>query len=261
MPQDHIDARIQTYYGTQFSEDARLTTRSAQGPLEFTRTQELIRAHVPGGRVLDVGGGTGVHSRALRDHGFDVALVEPVPTHVEAARASGIDAVLGDARRLPFNDDTFDAALLLGPLYHLESRDDRLAALREAARVVRSGGFVFAAAIPRFVAFAAAWLGRPTGPVPPELLALLEHGTPSPGLRFPAGHFHTAEELADEATAAGLEVLEVHGIEGPGGLFLEQRDVGETELVEAGLTLARAAGDAAGIRDMSGHLLVVARVR
>lgn len=261
MPsQDDIDARILDYYETQFSEDARLTTRSAQGPLEFARVQELVSGHVAGGRVLDVGGGTGVHSRALQERGFDVALVDPVPSHVAVAQDAGIEASVGDARSLPFADGSFEAALLLGPLYHLASRDDRVVALREAARVTRPGGYVFAAAIPRFVAFAAAWLGDPGGPVTQAMVELLEHGTPAPGLRFPAGHFHTADELADEAAAAGLREPEVHGLEGPGGLFLEQCRPDETGLTEAALVLARAGSNMPGIRETSGHLMLVARV-
>src|SRR5204862_5703302 len=78
-------------------------------------------------------------------------LVDPCPLHVAEARAtlrSGT-ARVGDARGLDEPDASFDAVLLLGPLYHLPERDDRLAALREARRVVRPGGQVFAAAISR----------------------------------------------------------------------------------------------------------------
>jgi len=57
---------------------------------------------------------------------------------------------VGDARRLAWDDDSVEAVLLLGPLYHLTSRDDRLQALREAYRIVRPGGVLAAAAISRF---------------------------------------------------------------------------------------------------------------
>ena len=59
-------------------------------------------------------------------------------------------AQVGDARRLPYGDASADAALLLGPLYHLTDRGDRLTALSEARRVLRTGGLVAAAAISRF---------------------------------------------------------------------------------------------------------------
>ncbi|MFD5214814.1 methyltransferase domain-containing protein [Microbacterium sp. NPDC058345] len=62
-----------------------------------------------------------------------------------AGAGAGVRASVADARELPFADAAFDAALLLGPLYHLASSTDRRAALREAHRVVRTGGHVLAA--------------------------------------------------------------------------------------------------------------------
>ncbi|MDT0157149.1 class I SAM-dependent methyltransferase [Microbacterium sp. ARD32] len=260
--QDDIDARIQTYYGEAFDEHARLTTRSAQGPLEFRRTHEIIREHVPSGRVLDIGGGAGIHARALTDAGYAVEMIDPVPRHVDQARAAGVAASVADARELPFVDDAFDAAIMLGPLYHLASRDDRLRALREASRVVRPGGAVLAAGLSRYVAFGATSLGRPVpSPIPGEWAALIADGRPGPGLRFPAGHFHTAEELQAELEEADLEVVDVLGVEGPAGLFLEQAgDVGE-QVAGAALIVARAASALPAIRDQSAHLIAIARVR
>lgn len=85
-------------------------------------------------------------------------LVDPVPLHVERASAASASrpgaalagAQVGDARRLPFDDGVADAVLMLGPLYHLTTREDRVLALREARRGVRPGGVVAAAAISRF---------------------------------------------------------------------------------------------------------------
>lgn len=259
--QQQIDARIQAYYGEVFDEHVRLTTRSAQGPLEFRRTQEIIRAHVPVGRVLDVGGGAGNHARALMDAGYEVELIEPVPRHVKQAGEAGVPAAVGDARDLPFEDDSFDAVIMLGPLYHLASRDDRSQALAEARRVLRIGGVLIAAGLSRYIAFGKASLGSPVpSPIPGDWLTLIADGAPGSGMRFPAGHFHTAEELEAEVTAAGLTVREVLGVEGPGGLFLETGpDAGE-QVREAALVLARAASAVPGIRDFSAHLVAVAHV-
>jgi len=124
--------------------------------LELVRTREILRRHlpVPPRRVLDVGGGTGIHAAWLLDDGYQVHLVDLTPRHVDEALARlggrGLTAGLGDARRLPRADDSFDAVLVLGPLYHLHETNDRVAALREARRVVRVGGLVAVAAINRF---------------------------------------------------------------------------------------------------------------
>jgi SAM-dependent methyltransferase len=261
--QDAIDARIQAYYDRQFAESERLTTRSAQGRLEHQRTQELIRELVPpGSRILDVGGATGAHAAPLAADGYVVHLLDPVASQVEAARTDGtFTAEVGDARRLPSGDDEFDAALLLGPLYHLESRGERLQALGEARRVVRPGGHVFAAAIPRLTRHAAVTLTREIPhPYPPEWTALLEHGTPEPGSRFPGGHFHTGEELEAELVDAGLVDVRVVGVEGPAGLGMETLDEATPEVHAAALTIARAVADVPGIRDLSNHLLGIGKV-
>ncbi|WUX81429.1 class I SAM-dependent methyltransferase [Streptomyces sp. NBC_01426] len=127
---------------------------SATGRLEFERTQELLRRYLPPApaRVLDVGGGPGTHAGWLTEEGNEVLLLDPVPKHVEQARerAPRCVAQLGDARDLDVEAGTFDAVLLLGPLYHLAERGDRLAALREASRVVVPGGVVAAAGISRY---------------------------------------------------------------------------------------------------------------
>ncbi|MGB6455952.1 MAG: class I SAM-dependent methyltransferase, partial [Streptosporangiaceae bacterium] len=63
-----------------------------------------------------------------------------------------IDSAVGDARSLDLADASVDAVLLLGPLYHLARRADRVQALREARRVVRPGGPVYGAAVSRWAA-------------------------------------------------------------------------------------------------------------
>ncbi len=85
-------------------------------------------------------------------------LVDAHPLHVELAQQASQaqpDAPLaeianGDARSLRRRDTSVDVVLLLGPLYHLTERSDRLKALPEAHRILRPGGTLFAAGISRF---------------------------------------------------------------------------------------------------------------
>lgn len=269
LDQDAVDARVQEYYSgrTGWDEHARLTTLSAQGPLEHARTQELVRARLaPGARVLDVGGATGVHAAPLAADGYDVLLVDPVESQVaRASRHGTFEARVGDARDLAapgleLADDTFDAVLLLGPLYHLASRAERLRALREAVRVTRPGGTVFAAGITRL----AALVGGGYEMFPPAAFRpVLEDGAAPEGIPFPVAHFHDAAELAAEATEAGLSGVVVHGVEGPAGGALERVPLGAPEapaLVDAALTLARALSTTPGVPDMSQHVLALGTV-
>jgi 2-polyprenyl-3-methyl-5-hydroxy-6-metoxy-1,4-benzoquinol methylase len=83
---------LRRFYEHEYDEDVRLT-HSPHGRLEFARTVELLERVLPAppGRVLDVGGGTGVHARWLAAAGFDVLLVDLMPEHVsQAARIDGV---------------------------------------------------------------------------------------------------------------------------------------------------------------------------
>ncbi|MCJ7724763.1 MAG: class I SAM-dependent methyltransferase, partial [Acidimicrobiia bacterium] len=149
---------ILDHYQRVQDEAARLL-EGPDGTMEAIRTLALLDRFLPPppARILDVGGGPGFYARRLTSRGYEVHLIDPVPRHVETASQpegglpAPASACLGDARSLGHPDDSFDAALLLGPLYHLTDRTDRVAALREARRVVAAGGVVVAAAITRFV--------------------------------------------------------------------------------------------------------------
>lgn len=267
--QDLVDVRVQEYYSgrTGWDEHARLTTSTAQGPLEHVRTQELVRQRLaPGARVLDVGGATGVHAVPLAADGYDVLLVDPVADQVARAAEHGtFEARVGDARDLAapgldLKDGEFDAVLLLGPLYHLATRADRLRALREAVRVTRPGGTVVAAGITRL----AALVGGGYEFFPPATWqGVLERGEAPADIPFPAAHFHDAAELAAEAAEAGLADVVVHGVEGPAGGALERVPLDAPEapgLIAAAGTLARALSTTPGVPDMSQHILAIGTV-
>ena len=116
----------------------------AEGPARvYDRLAEAIVAHCPGelaGRhVLDVGAGTGAASRALLRRSARPTAVDAAPDMVEAVRAAGIDAVVGDMLALPFTDARFDGAVAAFAISHV---DEPQRALAEMRRVVRRGGFV-----------------------------------------------------------------------------------------------------------------------
>jgi SAM-dependent methyltransferase len=149
-----MDPEVRAFYVDGFREDERLRLR-AHGVLERVRTQELLARFLPPApaAVLDIGGATGVHAQWLAARGYAVHLIDPVEEHVAvAAELAGVTSAVGDARDLPQADDSQDAVLLLGPLYHLPERTARLRALREARRVARPGAPVIAAGISRYAA-------------------------------------------------------------------------------------------------------------
>jgi len=132
---------------SEHPEHARLA--EGWGMLEFARTKEIVRRHLPaaGRTVLDAGGATRVYAEWLGELGYDAHLIDITPSLVASARSVRrrlASAEVGDARHLSRQDASADAVLLFGPLYHLVGGADRARALREARRVLRRRGLRFA---------------------------------------------------------------------------------------------------------------------
>jgi len=231
MSSDDSLPEIVRYYGDA-DEAERL--RTGWFRLEHARTQELILRYLPPppATIIDAGGGAGIYACWLATRGYQVHLIDPVPKHVEQSRAASAQqaehplasAQVGDARHLLHGENSVDAVLLLGPLYHLLEREDRLACLCEARRVIRPGGLVWGAGISRFASLLDSLMrGFFDDPVfEPILDRDLEDGqhrnpTDNP-LYFTDAFFHRPGELYRDFVAAGLDVLELVAIEGPGWL-------------------------------------------
>jgi len=132
-------------------------------PMEHATVRHFLERHLPKplARVIDVGSGPGRYAIALAQQGYDVMLVDLSPQNVawaaeriaEAGVSDRARSVLGDARSLAaFSSGQSDAALLLGPLYHLPAERDRKQAIRELRRVLRDGGVAFTMMLTRAAA-------------------------------------------------------------------------------------------------------------
>ena len=144
-----MEINLDQFY-ENYDEEGRLLSRA--GNVEFSTTMHFIEKYLrPGMRILEVGAATGRYSHALARMGYRVDAVEPVRHNIDIFNRltqPGEDVTIrqGDARDLSFfEDDTFDLTLVLGPMYHLFEEADRRQALREAVRVTKKGGIIFAA--------------------------------------------------------------------------------------------------------------------
>jgi SAM-dependent methyltransferase len=267
-----IPREAQAYY-ERGVEAGRLS--SSHGLIELARTQEIILRHLPPPpcAVLDVGGGPGVYACWLAARGYRVALIDAVPLHVEQARAASArqpDAPVaalhvGDARKLESADGSARAVLLLGPLYHLTERPDRLAALREARRVLEPGGLLITAAVGRYASLlsgvAEGMLGDPdfAAIVARDLLDG-QHRNPTDKDYFTTTFFHHPDELRREVTEAGFDLVELLGVEGPAWLLPDlERRWADPEERERLLQAARAVEREPTLLGLHPHLLAVAR--
>jgi 2-polyprenyl-3-methyl-5-hydroxy-6-metoxy-1,4-benzoquinol methylase len=223
LPREILD-----HYG-RFEESERL----ARGPgeLERVRTQDILARHLPlaPATILDVGGAAGVHALPLARAGYAVHLIDPVARYVEQAREASraqpdrplASCTAGDARDLAFASASVDAVLCLGPLYHLVERSDRIAALREAHRVLRPDGTLFAATISRFGSLIDG-LSRDLV-ADPAFVEIVrrdlydgQHRNPTGNTSyFTTAFFHHPDELRAELIEAGFHVEKIIGVEGP----------------------------------------------
>jgi SAM-dependent methyltransferase len=265
MAGTQLTPEVRDYY---LAGGERVRLAAGTGRLEFLRTWDVLIRTLPAppADVLDVGGAVGTYARPLTEAGYRVLLVDPVPEHVAQAAALGVPATVGDARALPAGDAHADAVLLLGPLYHLTDRADRVLAWREAARAVRPGGVVVAATISRYASFFDGFVRERI--TDPRFRAIVEgaladgvHRNPDnePGW-FTTAYFAHPDEPAAEAREAGLTPRRVVAVETAlwlAGAPLE-RILADAAMTRALLELAREIEDEPTLLGSSSHLLTVA---
>jgi SAM-dependent methyltransferase len=248
---------------------------SSLGQLEGIRIRELITRHLPTAPavVYDVGGGPGSYACWLARRGYEVHLVDMVPLHVEQAAAASqaqpdhpiAELRVGDARHLDRADDSVDVVLMLGPLYHLTERNERIAALQESHRILRKGGIIFAVAISRY---ASTLHGMIDGNMDPEFIKIAsrdlregQHRNPNEHPRyFTTAFLHRPEEFKSEIETAGFDLEGLFGIQGPAWLLQnleEQWD--DPNYRERLLNIARSLESEPSVIGVSAHIMAIAR--
>ncbi|HEV8716948.1 MAG TPA: class I SAM-dependent methyltransferase [Candidatus Binatia bacterium] len=232
---------IQFVQGTAFTDPLAVAQRLERETKEFWRCIALLPSVI------------GRYAYWLAGQGYTVHLIDGMPLHIaqaQRAAANGLHPPLaslavGDARRVEVADASGDAVLLMGPLYHLTERDDRLATLGEARRILRQGGVVFAVGISRFTS---ALNGLVKGYWDdPVFVRIVQQDLMDGQHRNPTNHpayftttfFHRPQELQEEIEEAGLRheaTLPVEGVAWLLGNFEEQwSDPGRRERLLTGI--------------------------
>ena len=153
--------RVSEVVAAQYdSSPEREWERAERHRTEFAVSLRAMEEYLPPppARLLDCGGGPGRYAIELIRKGYQVTHFDLSAENLRLARQRAaeagvtlVDFIQGDATDLSkFDGGSFDAVLLLGPLYHLLEREQRARALSEAARVLKPGGTLLAAFISRY---------------------------------------------------------------------------------------------------------------
>lgn len=218
--QNEIEQIQKTY--ELFHEDTRLN-RSKAARVEFLTTTRYIERYLkPGTRILDVGAGAGEYSLYFARKGYQVCALELAQSNIDAFRKKltpedQIDLVQGNAVDLSYYEDaSFDAVLVFGPLYHLHNAEDQQKCIAEAKRVCKPDGKLFFAFISNDMVILTEFSYRPdyfvAGDYDRETFKLED---------FPFV-FHTVDGCRDMLRTGGVKILHEVASDGISELMGEQ---------------------------------------
>jgi len=215
--------KVKIFYES-LNEDSRLETQTK----EFARSKSIISRYLYDNNmeIADVCGGTGPYSFWLAEKGHNVHLLDLTQKHIDIARqkskTKGValsSYACADARDLPYENESMDLVLLMGALYHLQTKESRIKCLTEAFRVLKCGGYVICTVLNRYNIFVATlkW----------NLFHVFDLDTIEKALKLgmaenftlPQAYSHTPNEIMTELSYAGFENTKVVAVEGIANIF------------------------------------------
>lgn len=262
--------RVRQFYDRNVdSEWNRLT--HGLSVVEFATTMRLIDKYFPRkGRILDIGGGPGRYAIELARKGYEVSLFDLSKKLLERARIEfnragcfAKDIVEGSAEDLGvFNSLAFDGALMLGPLIHLTTHEQRIKALAELKRILVNGGIAL-------VQYLNSWGLIRTGltdfpswyDIPEKIRAMLQDQVLEDTLSGFTDCYWTTPSIAlDEIREAGFDVISYAGAEGfLGGMagIVEEIKRSSRKRYENIVTTAALMAELPQFRDSTDHLVYI----
>ena len=149
---ENVNKLLDNFYNT-YKEENRFN-KSNHNHLEFITTTNYIEKYLKkGDKILEVGAGTGAYSLHYAKKGYDVTAIELVEENIRKLKQGieenmNIEVHQGNAVDLSiFKDDTFNMTLVLGPMYHLFTKEEQEKAIQEAIRVTKKEGYIYFAYI------------------------------------------------------------------------------------------------------------------
>ncbi|MFS0782768.1 class I SAM-dependent methyltransferase [Bacillus sp. 1P06AnD] len=266
-------SKVINYYN-QFDEWGRLD----RAPVEFQVNWHFIKKYLPEtGIILDNGAGPGKYSMELAKEGHRITLTDLTPHLVASAANKAKELQLenqfdgfyaADARELHMvKDGCFDAALMLGPMYHLQEEQGRIQAIKELYRVTVTNGVVFIAFMPRIRHILTSLLSPERWRPNNQMDAIMEFALTgcfnhSDEGRFTEAYYFNIEDIIPFMEEHGFETLELIG-SNPGTILDSHNwdywtNKGEHEMEKLMSFIKESAADPF-ILGISSHLLYIGR--
>lgn len=264
---------IANYYNNSaLNEWARLDRHRT----EFAITLRAIKDYAPPvpAKILDCGGGPGRYAIELTKQGYEVALFDLSPINLSVARTQAHAASValsayeqGTATDLSrFSEASFDAVLLMGPLYHLLTPEDRVQALHEAKRVLKPKGVLFASFVTQYAALRFFAKDSPDWILqhPHEMEVFWQTGVfptiRNDGTEFMA-YFAPPASVQPLVESVGFNVQTILACEGTVSMIDEKINTLEGELWQAWVDLNYRVAADPSLHGACEHLLCVAKNR
>jgi ubiquinone/menaquinone biosynthesis C-methylase UbiE len=226
-----IDEKVLSGYNSGIEKN-RL--RSNMGLVEYARTKELLLEYLPKppAIIYDIGGGYGEYAWLLTSLGYEVHLFDISEKNIEMSHDLAIEypgyllhsAEVADARNINRPDNSADAILFMGPMYHIVEYDERILALKECGRLLKENGVLFTAALTRY---SCTLYALSTYGVKNRLLEYDEycnmlyheletgqHIKPDMFTGMGRSFFHSPNDLRQELNESGFNLNDVRGVIG-----------------------------------------------
>ena len=265
----------ENYYDEYGNEEWKRLQATRKAQFEFENTVEYLREHLPDwGHVLDAGGGAGRYTVWLAEQGYEVTLVDLSDEQRHIAREKVEERDLteqvtikeGDIRSLTDPDNSYDAVLCCGgPLSHVVDAQERTQAIQEFYRVAKSGAPVFVSVMGRLAVLQSITKGAP------HLYHLLPHVAETGDWsrevardsltepEFVECHFFRVEELRQDLTNGGLDVLTIAGLEGVASNFDHEIEEATEDQQKSLAEVVRETREDHAVAELSNHILAVCR--
>ena len=259
---------VMDYYES-YNENERLYRDS----LEFIRTKDILKRNLPKNsiKIIDLCGASGHYAYWLAEMGHEVHLMDLSPKHINEAidnskkyNAKLASISCGDARSLGYENESFDMVLLMGALYHLQEKEDRLLCLKETRRILKNNGIAAFTYISRYSAmldgFIKGFIYNTDNSEINEKLLTGRHNNPENKRgNFTTAYLHTVHDIYEELVYSNFSDITLYAIEGFGVFLNKEEYINDPEKIEKLLNYLKKTEQEASMMGIAFHQMAICK--